>query len=321
MVPRSEVESEFRRAPAGRAYLDAGKLAAPLLVRAPLPGDRFRPLGAPGSRKLSDLWTDLKVPRRQRERTLVVESAGRIAWAAGLRIAHDFRITARTRTVAVLELAPLAAPARAAGGHSDHAESVAAGKAGLALPSGGRPPGLHSSGRLASAADPSPVFTPSGPEASERVLFTSAEIASAVARLAADVAAWAGGRELLVLGILHGSFIFVADLVRRLPGPCRIGFLDRDGNPVFRAGAIEGALVLVAEDILDTGESLTRVLEKLRAHRPAEVRTCVLFDKPSGRKIQVTPDWAGLLVPDRWVVGYGLDQEGLFRNLPYLTFV
>jgi hypoxanthine phosphoribosyltransferase len=165
------------------------------------------------------------------------------------------------------------------------------------------------------------VFALSGPEAPVSVLYSADEISAAVARLAADVAAWAAGREILVLGILHGSFIFVADLVRRLPGPCRIGFLDRDGHPVFRPGTIEGALVLVAEDILDTGESLTRVLEKLRAHGPAEVRTCVLFDKPSGRKIQVTPDWAGLLVPDRWVVGYGLDQEGLFRNLPYLTFV
>jgi len=147
-------------------------------------------------------------------------------------------------------------------------------------------------------------------ESAGPVLYASAEIAAAVDRLAAGIAGWAAGREIVALGILQGSFIFLADLVRRLPGPVRIGFLDRDGTPVACAPSIHRARVLVVEDILDTGESLRRVVAKVRAMHPSEVRTCVLFDKPAGRTVAIEADWAGLQVPDRWVVGYGLDQDG-----------
>ena len=131
---------------------------------------------------------------------------------------------------------------------------------------------------------------------------------------------WAAGREILVVGVLQGSFIFLADLVRRLPGPVRIGFVDREGAPIQPFPPLAGARVVLVEDILDTGESLVRILERLRTGGPAEVRTCILFDKPSGRKVAIEADWTGLAVPDRWVVGYGLDDAGLGRNLPHLTW-
>jgi hypoxanthine phosphoribosyltransferase len=160
-----------------------------------------------------------------------------------------------------------------------------------------------------------------GAAPASRVLYSAAEIHAAIERLAAQVAAWSAGREILVLGVLQGSFIFLADLVRLLPGPLRIGFLDREGTPIPPFPPLAGARVLLVEDILDTGESLVRILERLRAGAPEELRTCILFDKPAGRRTAIEADWTGLLVPDRWVVGYGLDADGKDRNLPFLTWV
>jgi tRNA(Ile)-lysidine synthetase-like protein len=294
LAARESVESDYLRAPAHRIYVDARTLGAPLIVRAPRPGDRLHPLGAPGSRKLSDLWTDLKVGREARRRGLVVECAGRIVWAVGLRMADPFRITEATKDVAILEIRDLAQTATASAGPVEPA-----------------PP----------REDP-PDARETSPAGSEpRVLYTAEEIRTAIERLAALVAAWAGGREILVLGVLQGSFIFLADLVRLLPGPLRIGFLDRKGTPIQPFPPVSGARVLVVEDILDTGESLVRILEGLRGGSPEDLRTCVLFDKPSGRTIAIEADFAGLHVPDRWVVGFGLDDKGRGRHLPYLTWV
>ena len=103
----AEVGPAYKDAPPRRAFVDADLLEAPLLVRRPRPGDRFHPLGAPGTRKLSDLWTDIKLSHEARRRTLLVESAGRVVWAAGLRLADPFRITDRTRNIVILEMAPL----------------------------------------------------------------------------------------------------------------------------------------------------------------------------------------------------------------------
>ena len=307
LVPKKAVEEHYRRAPPQRAYVDAASLDAPLIVRAPRPGDRLRPLGAPGTRKLSDLWTDLKVPREARRRSLLVESGGRIVWVAGLRLADRFRVTSKTARVVVFELAPHPAPAAVVEGGGDAApapEAIAG------------PPAAASEGAPAAAPGEQPVAEP------RAVLYGPGEIAHAVDRLAVEVARWAGDQDLLVIGILSGSFIFLADLVRRLPGPLRVGFVDREGTHVSRELPLAGARVLLVEDILDTGESLARVLARLRESAPAEVRTCVLFEKMiENRKVPLTADFVGLTVPDRWVVGYGLDHEGRERNLPYLTSI
>jgi hypoxanthine phosphoribosyltransferase len=122
-----------------------------------------------------------------------------------------------------------------------------------------------------------------------------------------------------VVGVLQGSFIFLADLVRRLPGS-EDRLRGSRGSPIRPFPSLEGARVVLVEDILDTGESLVRILERVRAGSPAELRTCILFDKPSGRKVAIEADWTGLKVPDRWVVGFGLDDAGLGRNLPHLTW-
>ena len=138
------------------------------------------------------------------------------------------------------------------------------------------------------------------------------------------------GGELSVIGLMDGAFMFCADLVRRLPMPVRLALvpirsIDRGGDPAALAlpegFPLEGADVLVVEDILDTGRTLLALKTHLSAHRPARLRIAVLLDKPARRAVPLIADYVGFQVPDRWIVGYGLDVDGLYRNLPYISFV
>ena len=136
---------------------------------------------------------------------------------------------------------------------------------------------------------------------------------------------------LSVLAIMDGSFMFCADLVRRLPMPVQLGFvrmisIERGGRP----GTLDfppdfpvrGADLLIVEDILDTGRTMAALIERVASEAPARTRLAILLDKPAGREVEVRPDYTGFTIDgDRWVVGYGLDYEGLYRNLPYITHV
>jgi hypoxanthine phosphoribosyltransferase len=136
--------------------------------------------------------------------------------------------------------------------------------------------------------------------------------------------------ELSVLALMDGAFMFCADLVRRLPMPVVLAFVpvvsvQRGGDPTrielpedFR---VTGADLLVVEDILDTGRTLTALRSHLEQMGPRRLRFAVLLDKPARRAVEVRPDYVGFRVEDRWVVGYGLDSEGLYRNLPYISFM
>ena len=130
--------------------------------------------------------------------------------------------------------------------------------------------------------------------------------------------------------VLDGAFMFCADLVRRLPMPVHIGLvklvsIERGGEPdqiVFPEDLpIRGADVLVVEDILDSGCTMAALTRRIRRERPSRLRLAILLDKPARRREAVEPDYVGFTVENRWVVGYGLDHEGLYRNLPYLTYV
>lgn len=138
------------------------------------------------------------------------------------------------------------------------------------------------------------------------------------------------GRELSVLALLDGAFMFCADLVRRLPMPVRLAMtpvlsVQRGGDPgrvVLPIDfPVEGADLLLVEDILDTGRTLAALAERLRRKRPRRLRIAVLLDKPARREVPLVPDYTGFQVPNRWVVGYGLDADGLYRNLPYISYV
>jgi len=166
---------------------------------------------------------------------------------------------------------------------------------------------------------------------SAEILIGKAALSARVDALARAIAAdTREGGELTVIALMDGAFMFCADLVRRLPMPVRLALvpiksIDRGGSPsslrLPDGVPLEGADVLVVEDILDTGRTLFALKEHILAQRPARLRVAVLLDKPGRRAVPFTADYVGFPVPDRWIVGYGLDVDGLYRNLPYITFV
>jgi len=165
---------------------------------------------------------------------------------------------------------------------------------------------------------------------SRDVLKSEEQIAERVRALGREITDYYQGREVAILGILKGSFIFMADLVRQIKAPAQIGFLEiitsRKSEFVTEVAfsssfPIEGSDLLIVEDILDTGVTLAYLTEQLQLHGPRSIRVCTFLDKPHRRKVDLQPDHVGFQVPDRHVVGYGLDFQGRYRTLPYLTYM
>jgi hypoxanthine phosphoribosyltransferase len=136
--------------------------------------------------------------------------------------------------------------------------------------------------------------------------------------------------KLVVVGLLRGSFVFIADLVRELDLPVEVDFLEASsyGDAMESSrevrilkdlrGQIEGRDVLVVEDIVDTGHTLSHVTEFLATRHPGKLKTIALLDKPSRREVDFRADWIGFEIPDEFVVGYGIDFAQRNRNLPYI---
>lgn len=163
-----------------------------------------------------------------------------------------------------------------------------------------------------------------------KVLFTSEEIQSMVKTLGKKITEDYQGKELVILAVLKGSFLFVADLVREIDIPCQVDFLEVSsyGNEKHSSGevkilkdtrlSLEGKHVLVVEDLSDTGLTLKKLLELLEVRNPASLALCVAFDKPMNRTVELKADYIGLETPNEFVVGYGLDYQEFYRNLPSL---
>ncbi len=165
---------------------------------------------------------------------------------------------------------------------------------------------------------------------SREVLKTEAEISDRVRALGREITDFYKGQEISLLGVLKGSFIFMADLARQIKLPAQVGFLEILTSRksefmteiVFSSSfPIEGAHLLIVEDILDTGVTLAYLVQQIQLFQPRSLRVCTLLDKPHRRKVDLQPDHVGFQVPDRHVVGYGLDYQGRYRNLPYLGYV
>lgn len=166
-----------------------------------------------------------------------------------------------------------------------------------------------------------------------RQLFAATEISTRVAMLGQEIALAMPPGTIHVVGILRGAFIFVADLVRVLPRDVCCDFLDAHsyGSSTETSGVVEitkelrmpiaGQHVLVVEDIVDTGLTLRHLLDLLEHHRPASVHVCALLNKPSRRRTQVPLHFVGFEIPDAFVVGYGLDYDQRYRNLPYIGVI
>jgi len=162
----------------------------------------------------------------------------------------------------------------------------------------------------------------------ERVLISRDEIKEKVDELARAISRDYAGKNPLIVGILKGAMIFMADLVRAITIDVQFDFIDVSsyGCSSKSTGVvrilkdldqnIQGRHVLVVEDIVDTGLTLNYLLELLKAREPADVRICALLDKPSRREIEVPVDYKGFTIPDEFVVGYGLDYNEMYRNLP-----
>jgi len=162
-------------------------------------------------------------------------------------------------------------------------------------------------------------------------MISAKSIAARIEVLAREITAhYAGTDKLVVVGLLRGSFVFIADLVRELDLPVEVDFLEAssygDSTTSSREvrilkdlrGEIAGRDVLVVEDIVDTGFTLSHVLRLLRSREPARMEVCVLLDKPTRREVEVKATWTGFTIPDEFVVGYGIDFAQRNRNLPYI---
>lgn len=166
------------------------------------------------------------------------------------------------------------------------------------------------------------------------VLLTETQIAARVNELAAEISNdYADKTPLVLVGVLKGSFIFLADLSRRLTIPRTIEFIAVSSyeSGSQRSGAvrllmdvrgnIEGKHVLIVEDIVDTGHTLDYLIGMMRSHGPASVRTCTLLHKAESAEVDVPIDYTGFSIDDEWVVGYGLDFAERDRTLPYIGIV
>lgn len=165
----------------------------------------------------------------------------------------------------------------------------------------------------------------------QEVLLTEAQIQAKVQELGAILSEEYRDKNPVVIGVLKGVVVFYADMIRQLKMPCEMEFMwissyegtDSSGSVVVKrdiSADIKGRHVLILEDIFDTGNSLSFVHKHLMAKEPASVKICTLLDKPSRRKPGVTlqADYVGFTIPNAFVVGYGLDYNEYYRNLPYI---
>ena len=163
------------------------------------------------------------------------------------------------------------------------------------------------------------------------ILIDEETLAARVAELGAEVSADYQGRDLLLIGVLKGAVFFMADLMRHLTVPCEVDFMaissygdSTDSSGIVRILKdldinIEGRHVLVVEDIIDSGLTLSYLMRNLESREPATLEVCALLTKPARREIDVPVRYVGFEIPNKFVVGYGLDFAERYRNLPYVA--
>ena len=162
------------------------------------------------------------------------------------------------------------------------------------------------------------------------VLISEEQLAAKVAEMGAAISRDYQGKKLMIIGVLKGSVVFMSDLLRRITIPVEMDFMavSSYGSGTKTSGVvkilkdldrlIQGYHILIVEDILDSGNTLSYLTELLQDRSPASIRIATLLDKPERRKVDIRPDYVGFQIPDEFVVGYGLDYAELYRNLPYV---
>lgn len=164
----------------------------------------------------------------------------------------------------------------------------------------------------------------------ENVLYSEEKLSDAVKDLGKKITSDYTGRDLVLIAVLKGSVIFFADLMRSIDLPCSIDFISASsyGSSTVSSGKVEikkdiscdikGKDVLIVEDILDTGNTLSYLVDHLSAKEPSSIRICTLFDKPSRRIKPITAEYSCFTIGDQFIIGYGLDYDEKYRNLPYI---
>lgn len=164
----------------------------------------------------------------------------------------------------------------------------------------------------------------------QEVLFSQQQLEERVDQIAQEITRDYAGKEIVLISVLRGSFVFMADLCRRIDLPCTIDFMSVSsyGSGTTSSGQVQitkdlsgdisGKHILVVEDILDSGNTLSYLLKLLEQRKPASIRLCTLLDKPERRVKPVEVHYSGFTIPDAFVVGYGLDYAEHYRNLPYI---
>ncbi len=165
------------------------------------------------------------------------------------------------------------------------------------------------------------------------VLLSADEIAKRVKELGAEISRDYTDKDLLVVGILKGAVVFLSDLIREITVPLEVDFMATSsyGQATKTSGVvqllkdldtpIEGRDVLIVEDIIDSGLTLSYLSQLLLSRKPVSIKTAVLLDKPDRRQTEFVPDYVGFTIPDQFVIGYGLDFNHKFRELPYIGVV
>lgn len=164
----------------------------------------------------------------------------------------------------------------------------------------------------------------------QEILLTEEQIASKIKELGNSISEDYKGKELLVVGVLKGSVVFVSDLIRNISIPCKIDFMSVSsyGNSSQTSGVvrilkdldhgIEGKHVIIAEDIIDSGITLDYLVDFLKARKASSIEIVTLLSKPARRKVDIDVKYTGFEVPDEFLVGYGLDYADMYRNLPFV---
>lgn len=164
----------------------------------------------------------------------------------------------------------------------------------------------------------------------QEVLFSQQQLEERVSQIAQEITRDYAGKEIVLISVLRGSFVFMADLCRHIDLPCTIDFMSVSsyGKGTSSTGQVQitkdlsgdisGKHILVVEDILDSGNTLSYLLKLLEQRKPASIRLCTMLDKPERRVKPVEVHYSGFTIPDAFVVGYGLDYAEHYRNLPYI---
>ena len=164
-----------------------------------------------------------------------------------------------------------------------------------------------------------------------KMLLSKEELHDGVCQMADEIAACYAGKHLTIVGVLTGSVVLVADLIRLLDLPMRVGVIQASsyrGATTTRGGLIinaelmldiSGRDVLLVDDIFDTGHTLEKVIQRMHEFEPTSIRAAVLLHKRGRQEVDIEPDFVAFQIPDEFVVGYGLDYEDMYRNLPYLA--